>query len=150
MIVPVMGFESEASLETLAVVSGTSCSMSALPNAFENTILLFEAMATESPGHFVATNRALMSDSRRCGSDTELLWARALEQMKSDSVREDARTSIFRCNRVLAVGAESITIETRLGRNRKISRFFLIEGRFGSLKSLQKETIGGGWKRRDV
>src|SRR5580658_8404973 len=54
-------FRNEASRCTLAVVSRTPCSMSAFPRAVEKTIWLWEATATESPGHLVASKRSLTS-----------------------------------------------------------------------------------------
>ena len=72
MMVPVIGFESEASL-WMAVVIGTFCSRSALPHAFERMILLCEATATDSPGHFVAANLESIKDWRRWPNSGGLL-----------------------------------------------------------------------------
>jgi hypothetical protein len=41
---------------------------------------LWEATATDRPGHLVASNRSLTSDSRRSGSETSLLWVCAHAQ----------------------------------------------------------------------
>jgi hypothetical protein len=61
-----------------------------------------------------------------CGSDAELLWARTPEQIKSDNARGHDRASILPSGGLLAVGAESIMVETCLTHNGEISRFLLI------------------------
>jgi hypothetical protein len=82
-----------------------------LSRCFREHDPVFQATATDSPGHFVASNRALTNDSRRCGSDTESLCARVLEQMKSDKARKHVRASIFPRSGTLAIGGKSITVE---------------------------------------
>ena len=89
---------------------GTPCSRSAIPSALEKTILFFEATATESPGHFVALNRASTSASSRPERETELSWARAPRQITRTNVNEPIRAHTVPCSRFLAAEEDSITI----------------------------------------
>lgn len=121
MIVPVIGFHSEASRWALSFLSGKRCSRSAIPCAEEKTISFRAATVTDSPGRVVAANRSLTSLFIREAISAFLPWAWALGKLRSSTVRLQAR---HRCslNRTIWSSDAQLHRSVSAHRTRKVAK----------------------------